>query len=212
VARLSSCVRTGWYRGLVDVACCDVSANITRPGSRRSALGDASHFARLVTERLLQGSSKTSPPSTSPPVSTPSIHVRHAAGPRVRAAVGHCCHRADSWSLRPPAAMRATRSDFAVSHRLAGLLHRRLTGLLHPVANHGVHRVSARGPIANRCRVLSRRCPALQSLPRFHSRADVTVDRCPLDIAGCAPSRGTCCLQGLAPWERPLSSTAVASV
>lgn len=146
------------------------------------------------------------------PVSTPGIHVRHAAGPRGRAAVQHSCRRADSWSLRPPAAMRATRSDCAVSHRLAGLLHRRLTGLLHPAANHGVHRVSARGPIANRCRVLPLRCPALQSLPRFHSRADVTVDRCPLDVAGCTPSCGTCRLQGLAPWERPLPSTAVAGV
>jgi len=66
-----------------------------------------------------------------------------------------------TWSLRRPAAKHVPRSDRAVSRRLAGLLHQRFAGLLHPAADPGVHRVSAlaRG---SRSR-LPLRCSALQS-------------------------------------------------
>jgi hypothetical protein len=51
---------------------------------------------------------------------------------------------------------------------------------------------------------------ALQSFPHPHSRDDVTVIRCPPDVAGCLPLCGTRRLQGLAPWKCPLCAPVVA--
>ena len=59
----------------------------------------------------------------------------------------------------------------------------RFAGLLHPAADHEVHRVSAPA-VPSRCRVgRSGAFPpmlALQSIPLLRSRAGVTADRCPL--------------------------------
>jgi hypothetical protein len=79
--------------------------------------------ARLVAERLLQGSSKTASPSHQPAASTPA--------PRSRA------------SLRGAAAKRHPCSVLVVSHHLDGFLRVRPAGLLHPAHDHEVHRVSA---------------------------------------------------------------------
>ena len=64
----------------------------------------------------------------------------------------------------------------------------RFAGLLHPAADHEVHRVSAPA-VPSRCRVgRSGAFPpmlALQSIPLLRSRAGVTADRCPLAVASC---------------------------
>jgi hypothetical protein len=95
-----------------------------RPGHACSALGDASRSRPALTERLLQDSSKTAPPSTSRFASSPT---------RAHEALG----------LRGVAAKPHPRSAFAVSHRPDGLLREELAGLLHPAADPGVHHVSA---------------------------------------------------------------------
>jgi hypothetical protein len=84
------------------------SEEVARPDLSSVAFEDASHIARLVTERLPQGSSKTAPPSTYP--SGACSDGVASAGP------GRCRVR--------------TRSDFVVSRHLAGLRHPRGRGLV----------------------------------------------------------------------------------
>ena len=134
-----------------------------------------------MTERLLQGCSKIAPPSSSLLVSSPGLHRTSAeAG---RSSRRHRCHRRGAFGAR--GTTPNTRSDLAVSHRLAGLLHQKVAGLLHPAADPGVHRVSAR--TCGSCPGRPRRCLALQSFPHSPSRTHVTMGRCPPDVPACVP-------------------------
>jgi hypothetical protein len=91
-------------------------------------------------------------------------------------------------SLRHRAPQPSARSVLVVLHHLDGLLHRRLAGLLHPAADPGVHRVSARSV----CRPshASPPMPYPSELVHLQSRISVTGDRCPLAVPGLRPQRG----------------------
>lgn len=114
-------------------------------------------------------------------------------------------------SLRRRAPQPSARSALVVFHHLDGLLHRRLAGLLHPAADPGVHRVSARrhlpmtvqrlltDAIPSRAYPLTKPHPCHQGpLPSCRSRS-------------ASPSLGgTRRLQGLAPCKRPSHASSVA--
>jgi hypothetical protein len=58
-----------------------------------------------------------------------------------------------------------------------------LVGLLHPTADHGVHRVStSRAPRARAASRRPHRCHTLQSFPLAGSRAHASASRCPLAV------------------------------
>lgn len=143
------------------------------------AFEGASRSARLVTtERLLQGCPKIAPPSTSPLVSTPG-------------AIRSSC------LVRPvPSARRSQRPARSVpvgSHHLDGFLHQQLAGLLHPAADHGVHRVSAACRASADWRTSS--CFPSDATPFRAFPTRTAASTSPRTVA-LLPLRGASCFQG----------------
>jgi hypothetical protein len=83
------------------------------------------HFEALVPRWVYTLLSWDSSACAPPPTFTSGVHSRVPEGP-----------------LRSVSATCPTRSAFAVSHRLDGLLHPGAAGMLHPAAGHEVRRVS----------------------------------------------------------------------
>jgi hypothetical protein len=137
-------------------------------------------LARLATVRSKLRTSSTRTSKSSPPSTWP-----RARPPASKLASVRRCHR-------------LTRSDFAVSHRLAGLRHPRFAGLLHPAADHGVHQVSrcVRRVPATSVPVLADAIPS-RAFPSRGSRSHVTVGRSPSSFARLAtPATSGLCSAG----------------
>jgi len=135
-----------------------------------SAFGDASLAARPVcTERLPQGCLKDLP-SIDMVSGASSSAARSVARPRSASA--------RSSQLR-------TCSVLAVSHRLDGLRHPRLAGVLQPATDPGVHRFSAlaRPQYCGRRSASHPGALTLQSLPLLDSGSHVTVGPAPSSFA-----------------------------
>jgi hypothetical protein len=130
----------------------------------RLTVGDASRVARLnlvlpsAFHRVVQ---RTAPPSTSRSESSPAAVPRDEG---FGAGLPGPAHGPPSWFLTT----------------LTGCASERFAGLLHPAADHGVHRVAAPPshlPVPGR--ELSPRCSTLQSLPLPRSHSRVTAAALP---------------------------------
>lgn len=101
-------------------------------------------------------------------------------------------------------------SVLAVSHRPDGLLHRRLMGLLHPIADPGVHRVSAPRRLPTGDLRFPTDASALQS---FSAHTAVTLSPRPSPLSPLqdrVPDWGSRRPQGVAPRSRPQRGDSVA--
>lgn len=161
-----------------------VHCPVHAPRSRRRFVH---HVARLFAEHLVglcKDRLSIDITSGAPQPASPCGALRHTLSGRVRGP--------SSWFL-PTSTVCATG---------------RFAGLLHPAADHEVHRVSAPA-VPSRFRVgRSGAFPpmlALQSIPLLRSCIGVTADRCPLALQAAA-----CWPRGLAPRKSPLRPAAVA--